>query len=180
MSERPTVSLDGVDWPVTGAQLVLVRDGHVFVQLRPWPPGWELPGGHCDRDEDPADAAVREAEEETGYRVRVTGLAGVYTWAGLRHTSDAVYVGEITGGEWRRSLEAVRHRFVDPRHLPHTVFPWIPQRITDAVAAHGGAAPVHRTQPVSLAHVLFFGARWLAVLVDAARRGRGRRRRRAR
>ncbi len=172
MRQRPTVTVDGALLPITGAQLALVRDGRVLVQLRPWPPGWELPGGHCDPGEDPALAAAREAEEETGYTVRVTGLAGVYTWDGLRRTSDAVYIGEITGGEWRRSIEALRVRFVDPRHLPHTTFPWIHQRVADAVAAAAGAPPVHRVQPVSLRHVLFFGARWLAVIVDALRRPR--------
>jgi len=174
VSGRPFVTVDGVAWPVTGAQLVLVRDGRVLVQLRPWPPGWELPGGHCDGDEDPADAAAREAEEETGYTVRVTGLAGVYTWAGLRRSSDAVYVGEITGGEWRRSVEAVRHLFVRSERLPRATFPWIPQRIADAVAVAGGAPPVHRVQPVSMRHVMFFGARWAATLVDAVRRRRRR------
>jgi 8-oxo-dGTP pyrophosphatase MutT (NUDIX family) len=159
---------------VTGAQLALVRDGRVLIQLRPWPPGWEIPGGHCNGDEDPAAAAAREAEEETGYRVRVTRLAGVYTWNGLRRTSDAVYIGEITGGEWRRSVEAWRSRFVAADELPHTTFPWIPQRLVDALAAAGGAPPVHRVQPVSLRHVLFFGGRWLAVLVDAVRRRRKR------
>jgi 8-oxo-dGTP pyrophosphatase MutT (NUDIX family) len=170
MTQRPTVTVDGVAVPISGAQLVLVRDGRVLVQLRPWPPGWELPGGHCGRDEDPATAAAREAEEETGFQVRVNGLAGVYTWAGLRRTSDAVYVGEITGGAWRRSIEAVRVRFVRPDRLPHTTFPWIHQRVTDAVAAAAGAPPVLRTQPISVAHVLFFGVRWLAVVVDALRR----------
>lgn len=171
----PTVRIDGVDIAVTGAQLVLIRDdGRVLLQLRPWPPGWEIPGGHCGRDEDPQAAAAREAEEETGYTVRVTGLAGVYTWNGLRRTSDAVYVGVITGGEWRRGIEAVRHVFARPERLPHAVFPWIPLRINDAVAAAQGAAPVHRVQPVALRHVLFFGASWVAVLVDAVRRRRPR------
>jgi 8-oxo-dGDP phosphatase len=38
---------------------------HRFVQDR-W--GWELPGGLVDEDEDPAHAAVRELEDQTGYR----------------------------------------------------------------------------------------------------------------
>jgi 8-oxo-dGTP pyrophosphatase MutT (NUDIX family) len=119
-------------------------------------------------------AAAREAEEETGYQVRVVRLAGVYTWKGLRGTSDALYVGEITGGAWRRSIEAWRSRFVTAEELPHTTFPWIPQRVVDALAAAEGAPPVHRIQPISMRHVMFFSARWLAVLVDAVRRRRRR------
>ncbi len=167
---RPTVSVDGTVHSVSGAQLALVRDGRVLIQLRPWPPGWELPGGHCDDGEDPAATAAREGREETGLEVRVLALAGVYTWAGLRRTSDAVYVGEVTGGEWRRSIEAIRHRWVTAADLPPTTFPWIPQRVADALAAAAGAPPVHRTQPVALRHVLFFGARWAGLLVDALRR----------
>jgi 8-oxo-dGTP pyrophosphatase MutT (NUDIX family) len=173
---RPTVEVDGVTHAVTGAQLALVRDGRVLIQLRPWPPGWELPGGHCDEDEDPARTAAREGEEETGHTVRVVGLAGVYTWAGLRHTSDAVYVGEVTGGRWRRSIEALRHRWVTADQLPPTTFPWITARVADALAASAGAAPVHRVQPVSLRHVLFFGGRWAGLLFDLLRRLRPRRR----
>jgi 8-oxo-dGTP pyrophosphatase MutT (NUDIX family) len=167
---RPAVSVDGVAHPIAGAQLALVRDGRVLIQLRPWPPGWELPGGHCDAGEDPEQTAAREGVEETGHTVRVLGLVGVYTWAGLRRSSDAVYVGEVTGGEWRRSIEAIRHRWVTPAELPPTTFPWIPQRLTDALAAAAGAPPVHRTQPVALRHVLFFGARWVGLLVDTLRR----------
>jgi 8-oxo-dGTP pyrophosphatase MutT (NUDIX family) len=166
----PTVSVDGVAHPIAGAQLALVRDGRVLIQLRPWPPGWELPGGHCDDGEDPAQTAAREGQEETGHTVRVLGLAGVYTWAGLRRSSDAVYVGEVTGGEWRRSIEAIRHRWVTPDELPATTFPWIPQRLSDALATTRGAPPVHRTQPVALRHVLFFGARWAGALIDTLRR----------
>ena len=32
--------------------------------------GWLQPGGHIDRDEAPAEAALRETAEETGLRVR--------------------------------------------------------------------------------------------------------------
>lgn len=171
---RPTVSVDGVAYPVSGAQLALISDGRIFIQLRPWPPGWELPGGHCDDGEDPAITAAREAQEETGHSVRVLGLAGVYTWAGLRHTSDAVYVGEVTGGQWRRSIEAMRSRWVSADELPPTTFPWIHARVADALAAAAGAPPVHRVQPIAVRHVLFFGGRWVGLLVDLLRRGRRR------
>jgi 8-oxo-dGTP pyrophosphatase MutT (NUDIX family) len=167
-----TVVVDGVAHRVIGAQLAVVRDGRVLIQLRPWPPGWEMPGGHCRPDEDPAACAVRETEEETGYIVAATRLAGVYRWKGWRSGGDAVYVGEIVGGRPRRSIESLGTRFVDAGNLPRTIFPWMPQRIVDALAAHGGAAPVHRTQPVGLRHVLFFGVQWLAALLDWLRRFR--------
>jgi 8-oxo-dGTP pyrophosphatase MutT (NUDIX family) len=167
---RPVVTVDGVAHTVAGAQLALIRDGRVLIQLRPWPPGWELPGGHCDDDEDAAVTAAREGEEETGHTVRVLRLSGVYTWAGLRAASDAVYVGEVTGGQWRRSVEAIRHRWVTLDELPSTTFPWITARVADALASTASTPPVHRTQPVSLRHLLFFGARWVGLLVDALRR----------
>ena len=171
MTARPTVSLDGHAWPISGAQLALLDgDGRVLIQLRPWPPGWELPGGHCDAGEDPAVAAAREAEEETGLSVEVGPLVGVYTWAGLRGSSDAVYLGRVTGGRWRRSIEALQSRYATAGDLPATTFPWIHQRVADAAAVAGGAAPVHRVQPITLRHVLFFGARWVGVVVDWLRR----------
>ena len=51
-------------------RLLLVRqaDGDV----------WSTPGGVIEPDERPADAAMREAWEETGLRVRVDRLAGAY------------------------------------------------------------------------------------------------------
>lgn len=162
--------VDGHAFPVQGAQLALVRDGRVLLQLRPWPPGWELPGGHCEAGEDPAATAAREAEEETGLRATVGGLVGVYSWSGLRRASDAVYWGTLSGGEPRRSIEALRLRYVTPAEFPATIFPWCRDRVADALAVAAGAPPVHRVQPVSSRHVLFFGLRWVAVGVDRVRR----------
>ncbi|HEX6539340.1 MAG TPA: NUDIX hydrolase [Candidatus Dormibacteraeota bacterium] len=164
------IEVDGIAWPVLGAQVAVLRDDRVLVQFRPFPPGWELPGGHCEDGEDPAITAAREAEEETGYRIRITRLAGVYTWSGLRRVGDVLYIGEVDGGQARRSLEAWATRFAAIDDLPRTLFPWYPRRIRDALAASHGAPPVHRVQPVTPYHVAAFATDWMRAPVDALRR----------
>ena len=74
--------------------------------------GWTMPGGGIDPGEDPADAAVREVFEETGYHVELDGLLGVDSFvipAAERarpsdrpvHALRIVYRAHITGGELR-------------------------------------------------------------------------------
>jgi hypothetical protein len=80
-----------------------------------------------------------------------------------------VFRGEVTGGRRRRSIEALRTRSVTPQQLPWTAFPWIAQRVADAVESAHGAAPVHRVQPVTLLHVAAFGAAWMRAPLDRLR-----------
>lgn len=165
----PQVRVGASEHEVTGGSVAIVRAGRVLVQLRPFPPGWELPGGHVDTGEDPALTAAREAEEECGLRVGIVGLVGVYTWAGLRHSADALYLGAVEGGAERRSLEAWATRWAAPDTLPRTTFPWIPQRVVDALAASSGAEPVHRTQHIGAYHVATFGGAWMSAPLDRLR-----------
>ncbi|MFZ0918853.1 MAG: NUDIX domain-containing protein [Candidatus Dormiibacterota bacterium] len=166
------VTVNGVERTVEGAQVAIVERGRVLLQFRPWPPGWELPGGHCEPGEDPAVTAARETEEETGYQVRIAGIVGVYSWRGLRSTGDVVYLGEVIGGTPRRSLEAWALRMAAPDALPRTVFPWIRERARDAVEVAGGAAAVHRLQPVTIRHVLGFATVWLHAPIERLLRRR--------
>ncbi len=60
---------------------LLTHAGRVFVQKRPeggvWPGLWELPGGRVEPGESPAQAVVREFDEELCFRVRVREDLGV-------------------------------------------------------------------------------------------------------
>lgn len=68
--------------------------GIVLVLRRNEPHGWALPGGFIDYGESAEAAAVREAREETGLEVELTGLVGVYSEPGRdprHHTLSVVY-----------------------------------------------------------------------------------------
>jgi 8-oxo-dGTP diphosphatase len=98
-----------------GAYAVVERDGAVL--LARWigsdPPRWTLPGGGLDHGEDPRDAAVREVEEETGYRVELRQLLTVESFRNLLDRPDGpidhqticvVYTAEVVGGELRNEV----------------------------------------------------------------------------
>lgn len=66
-----------------GTERVLLLWRHRFVQDR-W--GWELPGGLVDGDEEPVEAAARELEDQTGYRV--SQLEHVITFQPMAEVAD--------------------------------------------------------------------------------------------
>jgi 8-oxo-dGTP diphosphatase len=66
--------------PHVGVGVMLVRDKKLLLVKRKYNPDagmWSIPGGHLDLGERVRDAAVREVEEETGFKTRVTELAGI-------------------------------------------------------------------------------------------------------
>jgi 8-oxo-dGTP diphosphatase len=65
--------------PCAGA--LIMRDGRLLLvrrSMEPWLGWWDIPGGFCEAEEHPMVAAVREAEEETGVTVEVTGFLGLW------------------------------------------------------------------------------------------------------
>ena len=89
---KPTVDvvIELVDAP---GRIVLIERAHA-------PVGLALPGGFVDEGEWLADAAVREAKEETGLDVELVELFHVYSDPGRdprQHTVSTVFLGRARG-----------------------------------------------------------------------------------
>ncbi len=72
----------------------------ILIQRANEPRGWALPGGFVDYGESVEQAARREALEETGLRVDLLALLGVYSRPGRDprfHTQTTVFAGRATG-----------------------------------------------------------------------------------
>ena len=66
--------------PHIGVGVLLIRDNHLLLIKRKYNPDagyWSIPGGHLNLGEKVVTAAEREAYEETGFKVKVSGLAGI-------------------------------------------------------------------------------------------------------
>ena len=81
--------------------IVETAGGIVLVRRRNPPLGWALPGGFVDPGESVAQAARREAKEETGLDVELTELLGVYSDPARDprgiYTASTVFIGRADG-----------------------------------------------------------------------------------
>jgi 8-oxo-dGTP diphosphatase len=92
----------------------------VLIERRNEPHGWALPGGFVDEDETVAAAAAREAREETGLKVTLEALLGLYSRPGRDPrgaTVSAVFIGHAKG-EAKAADDAKDLAFFDPSAPP--------------------------------------------------------------
>ena len=115
---HPALAVDGV----------LVLDGKLVTVIRGQPPflGMHaLPGGHVELGEGTEAAMIREFLEETGLRVEIERLVGVYSDPRRDprgHTVSVAYSLRKIGGKLLAGSDAASVDLVDPKGLPKMAF----------------------------------------------------------
>ena len=80
-----------------GGKFLLVQEGHKYAYGL-----WNFPAGKLEEKISLEDNAVKEAKEETGYRVGVKGLVGVYQKIkDDRNVIIFLFASSIAGGKMR-------------------------------------------------------------------------------
>ena len=106
--------------PKVAACTICPLDGGVVLVRRGIEPAygkWVIPGGHVDRGEEVAAAAVRETREETCLEVIVRELVNVYSYAG-NAVVVVVYIAKVVGGRLQAGDETLEARVFAPSAIP--------------------------------------------------------------
>ncbi len=83
---------------------------------------WDIPGGFLEEDEDAHTGARREAREETGLRVGIDGLIGVYhDKNGDDHTLNLYYTAHVAGGREKAGDDADDLRWFEIGEIPKRI-----------------------------------------------------------
>jgi 8-oxo-dGTP pyrophosphatase MutT (NUDIX family) len=129
---------------VSASAVIFDRRGRVLLQQRSDGGQWGLPGGSVEVGESVTDAVVREVLEETGLRVSVRRLVGVYSQPELQvirypdgnvwHYVTVCFECAVRGGELTTCDETLALDYYAPGRLPATLLAHHRVRIRDARA----------------------------------------------
>ncbi len=104
------------------------RDGKILVQRRlanadHLPNLWEFPGGKCEPDETPREAAIREAREELGIEIEIIGERESSDFEySMRAVTLFPFDAKIIYGE-PQALASSELRWMFPAEMKAEVFP---------------------------------------------------------
>lgn len=125
------------------AIVAVIDNGRVLLTKREDFEVWCLPGGGVEDGESLAEAAIREAKEETGVDVELTRLVGVYSRIGgmWSDVHAVLFAARPVGGELRlQPGETVEVKYFPFDEVPDDVLFGHKKRIEDAINEVNGIA----------------------------------------
>ncbi len=114
----------GYPTPKIDVRGVVFRDGKILLVKERADGGWTLPGGWADVGDSPAECAVREIREESGFDARAVKLLAIYDRSRHGHPVHPNYVYklfflcELLGGTAVPSIETEAVDFFAVDNLP--------------------------------------------------------------
>lgn len=128
--DKPT-SVAGIVFNSKRDQVLLIKRRDV--------PVWVLPGGGLEKKETPEHGALREAEEETGLKLKLKRKVGLYL--PKNSLTKATYLFEFTpvGGTLKKGSETLDIQYFPvkklPRIMPPPYFEWIEDSLNEFSAS---------------------------------------------
>ncbi|MBI4587931.1 MAG: NUDIX hydrolase [Candidatus Rokubacteria bacterium] len=124
--------------PKVVAGTIPVEDGRILLVRRNIDPSkgkWTFPGGFVDWGETVTGAAVRETLEETGLRVDLDGLLGVYSYPNFP-VVVVVFRARVRGGALQLTHEIQEFAWMAPGEIPweSLAFPSTKQALRDLLS----------------------------------------------
>ena len=114
----PALTVDGI--LIEAGSILLIQRKH-----SPFQGSWALPGGFVEYGEKTEDALIREMSEETGLKIKIRALLGVYSDPSRDprgHTVTVVYLVEPVGGVVNAGDDAMSVKFFKADELPKLAF----------------------------------------------------------
>ncbi len=103
-----------------GSFVVLTRNNRqeVFLVKRSDFPVWEPQGGGIENNETPETTAIREAYEETGFRIKIVRKVAEYTKPNTNKITSHVFEGKYISGTFKPEYNGCEGKWFDISNLP--------------------------------------------------------------
>ncbi len=135
----------------SGSTVVLFKNNakkEVFLVFRSDYPIWVTTGGAIEDNETPEQAAIREAYEETGFKVKITDYCGVYN---LINHKSYLFEGRVISGKFRPEFPGCKGKWFSINNLPKDIIDRTKTKIFDA-ANHQEEAFEKEAEPLKLSN----------------------------
>lgn len=109
--------------PQPAVRTLVIKDDKILFVKEKESGKWSLPGGWCDIDSSPKEAAVLEVKQESGYIVEITKLLGVLDRRNYRKSTyydvyNICFLAHVIGGESRCNHETSDVKWFSFDNLP--------------------------------------------------------------